>query len=100
MRGERRRIRGGAPVDSSSPNLADEELLLLEMVQKRRVEDEEEEEEETKETAVSQQSPPSPHKQDTKVQLLTWLSLSPVPPPPRLTSAMPVVFRLCPFLSA
>lgn len=47
---------------------ADEDLLLLEVVQQRRVEDNEEE---MKDTAVSLQSPPSVHKQDTKVHLPT-----------------------------
>lgn len=55
---------------------ADEDLLLLEVVQKRRVEDNEEEEEEMKDTAVSLQSPPSVHKQDTKVHLPTCPSRS------------------------
>lgn len=54
---------------------ADEDLLLLEVVQKRRVEDNEEEEE-MKDTAVSLQSPPSVHKQDTKVHLPTCPSRS------------------------
>lgn len=57
-----------------SPCLLVEEVLVLEKevqerleVDKEEVQEKEEEKEETGETVISQQSPPTPQKQDTKV---------------------------------